>query len=228
MLAVRKSDRVRTGEHNEKNDQIFLNQEKGSNQMDKISGCNCEDVSTRHNARALALNQRLGLLDAFKPLRSQPLVVRCILLRCHFAARLRRYQNRPITALPFSRASQHFSNTTSIKVYDSICGVMGFQFFLLLQSNHERTGGVLLELRLSTERRRWRRAGAFLGAGVAAHSDGVMKMRSRVRKQRGERGEEEEDKEETGMTECESEGRGTLGQRRNSGKKNIKGEDPRS
>lgn len=49
-----------------------------------------------------------------------------------------------------------------------------------------------------------------------------------MRKQRGERGEEEEDKEETGMTECESEGRGTLGQRRNSGKKNIKGEDPRS
>lgn len=96
----------------QKNDQISLNQEKGSNQMDKISGCNCEDVSTRHNARALALNQRFGLLDAFKPLRSQPLVVRCILLRCHFAARLRRYQNRPITALPFSRASQHFSNTT--------------------------------------------------------------------------------------------------------------------
>lgn len=80
---------------------------QSSHQMDKISGCNCEDVSTRHNARALALNQRLRFLDAFKSFRSQPFVVRCILFRRHFAAWLCWYQNRPITTLPFSRPSQN-------------------------------------------------------------------------------------------------------------------------
>ena len=60
---------------------------------------------------------------------------------CHFQELLNIFQTQPGNW-------NWLQNACSIKVYDSICGVMGFQFFLLLQSNHERTGEVLLELRL--------------------------------------------------------------------------------